>query len=369
MKIKSISAGHFYGKTFNKKHYPIRGLLELTYRCSLNCIHCYCKGSDKKNDELDTKEWQEILTLIQKEGCLYLDISGGDPLIRKDFLQIYSYAKKKGFIINIFTNGQLLNQEILDYFGKFPPYSIEITLNGITEATYESITMISGSFNKVMASLIQIKKRNIPLILKTNCLKRNKKEIHKIESFVDGFLGKIHGKIFFSYDSMILPRINGDTSPCTQRINFRDLIKMKSRGQDMEPEDERGWNHQDSTDLSRESKFLYRCTSWKNQFFINPYGRLKFCQFSDKFSVDLKNNSFREGFYKVFPKIQDVEFKTKSKCRDCRLRADCYWCPARAYLETGNEEVPVKYYCQLAKATAKEMEICQKGSKYPAFKE
>ena len=66
---------------------------------------------------------------IHKEGCLWLTFTGGDPLVREDFLEIYSHAKKKGFIVTIFTNGQAFTKEIFDYLGKSPPFSIEITKN------------------------------------------------------------------------------------------------------------------------------------------------------------------------------------------------------------------------------------------------
>ncbi len=93
------------------------------------------------------------------------------------------------------------------------------------------------------------------------------------------------------------------------------------------------------------------------QFLVNPYGKLKFCIFSDKFSVSLKTASFKEGFYKVFPQLLKEQFKTDSKCKDCSLRPFCCYCPARAYLETGDEETPVPYYCELAKKTAEQMEV------------
>ena len=81
--------------------------------------------------------------------------------------------------------------------------------------------------------------------------------------------------------------------------------------------------------------------------------------FSDKFSIDLKTTPFREGFYNVFPRLLKERFKTDSKCKDCSLRPICYHCPARAFLETGDEESPVEYFCQLAKAAGEEMGAVQ----------
>lgn len=353
--MKEISSGHFYGNLHNKKeHHPLSGQIELTYRCSLNCIHCYCKGSEDRSKELTMKEWKKILDEIQKEGCIYLTLTGGDPLIREDFLELYSYAKEKGFILTIFTSGQTLTKKVLDYFTKSPPFSIEITLNGITKSTYEVITQVKDSFAKVKQAIKNIKKRNLPLILKSNCLKQNKHEIYKIKSFVDTTLGKKEGKFYFRYDPMIHSRLDGDKTPCQYRLSSEEIVEVKKKDPDIWQEYQKGL-HSDFPDLKRDRRFLYRCNSWMTQFFIDPYGRLKFCHYTEKFSINLKTTSFREGFYKVFPQVLNQQFKTNSKCQGCSLRPICYHCPARAYLETEDEEAPVPYYCEMAKAHAEEM--------------
>ncbi len=349
-------AGYFFYDLFNKKaHFPLNGQIELTYRCKLNCVHCYCKGLESTRRELTTAEWKRILDMIQREGCLCLCLTGGDPLIRKDFLEIYSYAKKKGFFITLLTNGQALTAQMINYFLKSPPYSIEITLNGITQKTYEAITRVPGSFAKVMDTISQLKEKKSPLILKANCLKQNKSQIGRIKAFTEKAFDNLpRNRYRFQYDPMIYPRYNRDKIPCNYRLSPAELLEVKKQDPDIWKE------YQESLDctlpkLRRDRQFLYQCNSWMQHFDINPYGYLKFCGFSDKFSVNLKDTAFREGFYNIFPKLLNEKFKTNSKCKDCRLRPICYHCPARAYLETGDEEAPVPYYCELAKATAEQI--------------
>lgn len=355
--MKDISVGRFYGKLHNKKvDFPFSGQLELTYRCQLNCIHCYCNGLEDKSRELTTSEWQKILDIIQQEGCLWLNFTGGDPLIRDDFLEIYSYAKQKGFIVTLFTNGQAITEEIVAHLLKSPPFSIEVTLNGITPETYESITQIPGSFSQVINNIKKLAEKKIRLILKTNCLKQNKGELSRIKAFTEELLGRSAEKKYrFKYDPMIYPRLNRDKTPCNWRLSFEELEALRKQDADIWEEYQKGL-HSDFPDSQRDKNFLYRCNSWMGQFFINPYGRLKFCEFSDKFSIDLKTTPFKEGFYQWPAQILNARFKTNSKCRDCGLRPICYYCPARAYLETGNEEAPVEYYCRLAEETARQMQ-------------
>lgn len=330
-------------------------MLELTYRCGLDCVHCYCKGSEDKKAELSVADWKKIIEEFYKEGAVFLTFTGGDPLIREDFLEIYSYAKAKGFLVTIFTNGQLFTKKIIDYLVKSPPVSIEITLNGITRDTYESITQIKGSFDKAVEAIKKLKENKLPVILKSNCLKQNKDEIADIKRWTEDLLGKPDKskRYNFKYDPMIYPRLDGGRAPCEQRLSFGEIKELRRKDPDIWEEYQRGVRA-DFPDLKRDRKYLYRCNAWMSQFFIDPYGRLKFCMFTQKFSVDLKKISFKEGFYKVFPKVLNETFKTDSKCKDCELRSICYHCPARAHLETGDEEAPVPYYCELAKAMAKE---------------
>ncbi len=345
---ESIIEDFFY-RLRKKRPYPLSGQIELTYRCNLNCLHCYCNGCGGKEGELNILEWKRILDEIQKEGCVYLILGGGEPLIREDFLELYMYAKKKGFIVTIFTNGQILSSKILNFLVKSPPFSLEVTLNGITSITYEAITRVKGSFSKTLENIKKIKENNLPLILKSNCLQQNNKEIGRIKSFADNFLGKPQGGYYFKYDPMIYPKFNRDKTPTNFRLSSSQILNVRRQDPDIRRQFKKCLS-EDFPVLRRNNSFLYQCDSWLNNFFIDPYGRLKFCELSSKFSSDLKTTSFKEGFYKIFPRLLKERFRSDSKCKNCSLRPICYHCPARAYLETGDEEAPVSYYCDLAKS-------------------
>jgi len=58
---------------------------------------------------------------------------------------------------------------------------------------------------------------------------------------------------------------------------------------------------------------------------------------------------------RLLPLVRGNKFATDSKCNGCNLRELCLWCPGRALVETGDEEMPLEYYCELAKAIAEQM--------------
>ena len=152
---------------------------------------------------------------------------------------------------------------------------------------------------------------------------------------------------------MIYPRLNGDTAPLKFRLSFEEILEAIKEDIDILVEHQKEMGR-DFPSFQRPADCLYHCDSCMSQVFINPFGRLKFCLLSEKFSSDLRESTFKEGFYKLFPRVSEEKFKTNSPCRNCRQRPVCRWCPATAYLETGDEEKPVPYYCRLAKGISRE---------------
>lgn len=315
---------------------PICGQMELTFRCNLKCIHCYIV-EDLTKRELIYSEITDILDQIQKEGCLWLTFTGGEPLLRKDFLDIYTYAKEKGFLITLFTNGTLITEEIANYLNEYPPFMIDITLNGITKETYERITAVPGSFQKCLKGIHLLLERNLPLTLKSNGMSLNRDEILKIKEYAEGLGAK------FRYDSIILPKMDGSKEPCQLRLSPEEIIEIEYQDNTMRKE-WRKWF--ESNHSLQEPDSLFRCRD--GLFNIDPYGELQLCYALRKPSFNLRQGSFKEGFYHFLSKIPSAKYQTNSKCKDCKIWYLCPQCPARAELENGDRETPVGYFCNLA---------------------
>jgi len=129
---------------------PLHGSIEVTSKCNLRCVHCYISECDVQRPELTTSEFKGIIDQLEGEGCLWLLITGGEPLVRKDFREIYGYVKRCGIIPILFTNGTLITDEVADLLALEPPNLVEVSLYGATEKTYDSVTQVHGSFSKCM---------------------------------------------------------------------------------------------------------------------------------------------------------------------------------------------------------------------------
>ncbi|MCP4715483.1 MAG: radical SAM protein, partial [Deltaproteobacteria bacterium] len=152
------------------KRIPINGTLELTRRCNLACRHCYnnlpLHDQPARRNELSTAELRRVLDELADAGCLWLLLTGGEPFARSDILDIYSAARDKGFIITLFTNATLISEQIADTLAARPPFSIEVTLYGATEKTYERITGVPGSYERCLRGIRLLQSRGLPLKLK-----------------------------------------------------------------------------------------------------------------------------------------------------------------------------------------------------------
>src|SRR5262249_52287734 len=93
-----------------------------------------------RHAELTTAEHRRILDEMAAAGCLWLLYTGGEIFARRDFLDIYTHARRNGFIVTLFTNATLITGKIADCLTEFRPLAVEVTLYGRTRETYERLT-------------------------------------------------------------------------------------------------------------------------------------------------------------------------------------------------------------------------------------
>lgn len=334
------------------KRIPITGSFELTFRCNLRCAHCYCNLPQNDRDaikkELSTGEVCDILDQIAEAGCLWLLITGGEPLLRKDFLEIYTYAKKKGFIITLFTNGTLMTPEIADYLAEWPPFRVEITLYGATKETYERIAQFPGSFERCIQGIDLLLKRNIALKLKTIVMNLNLKELWDIEKLTER-LG-----VKFGFDPLLTPRLDGSKTPINFRLSPEEVVRLElSREKKVEEWRELFGKSKDFSNINN----LYLCGAGISSFHLDPYGQMSMCIMSRFQSYDLPHGSFYKGWQTFFPQYLSQKPKSDYRCNQCELIAVCDQCPGWALLENGNPDSSVEYLCKIAYLRANAFKI------------
>lgn len=325
------------------KRVPISGSVELTERCNLKCAHCYinlpANDQPARGKELTYEQWCGIFDQIAEEGCLSLLLTGGEPLLRSDFLDIYAYAKRKGFIITLFTNGTMLTPEIADYLQEWPPFLVEITVYGITPETYERVTGVSGSYQRCMRGIQLLRERDIPLKLKTVVMTLNRHEFMAVRQYADD-LG-----VGFRYDAILRPRPDGNKDIRELRITPSEVVELDfSVPRNREEFVRLAERHCRMPDTDH----LYVCGAGLRGFHINSYGYLSLCLLARSPGYDLIGGSFKPGWHDFLRQIRFQKITKDYKCRTCPWGALCGRCPAFAQLENGDPETVVDFVCQVA---------------------
>ncbi len=336
---------------------PLNGTLELTRRCPLECTHCYnnLPVGDRSAiaGELSYAELCRVMEEMAEAGTLWLLLTGGEILARPDFLEIYTYAKKKGFLITLFTNGTMITAEIADHWARYRPFAIEITLYGHTRETYERLTRVPGSFDRCRRGIELLLERKLPLRLKTVGVATTRHEILEMKRFAEE-LG-----LEFKFDSMINPRIDCSLSPLEERMTPQQIVEFDLD----DPKRTEGWlrfaeayNHPMHETTGQRDQ-LYHCGGGVNAFAIDPSGHLSICVLSHNDRYDLRRGSFREGWQEFLGKVRDRRTTRPTRCVECGLKAMCGMCPANGELENRDPEEPVDFLCHVAHLRAASLDI------------
>ena len=179
-------------------------MLDTTNKCNLRCVMFYTdcfNRPEKIREELTTTEILRIMDELAEAGCIELALTGGEPLARSDFFDIYEHARTGGFLVTLLTNGTLITEEIADRLASLPPHRIEISLHGITERTFEQVTQGSGSFARCMRAIGLLCDRKLPLLLKTTAMTVNRDEVLAIKRYVNGLQERGH-EVGYNYENL-----------------------------------------------------------------------------------------------------------------------------------------------------------------------
>lgn len=321
---------------------PISGSIDLTHRCNLKCAHCYLRThtvrSGKTVRETGTAKMLSLLDEIKEAGCLFLLITGGEPLLREDFAEIYRHAKMNGLLVTLFTNGTLITDEVLSVFADLPPRFVEISLYGATAGTYESITGVEGSFARCMSGIHRLLEHGFDVRLKTILMTLNRDEFHDIEK-IAGDLG-----VKFRFDAAIFPCADGSRYPMDLRVSPEEAVEKEFS----DSKRAHGWIEYFQRSRSQPSSGkLYNCGAGLTGFHINPHGKLQPCLMAGHLQYDLLDGAFLTGWRDVLSGLREQKTGITYACNTCEKRHLCGFCPAFHRLENGSEEAVSEYLCAM----------------------
>ena len=379
--MEQISYGTFSADLHQRQlgqRVPLQVSIEVTRRCPLECLHCYNNlpmgDVEAKRRELSKEEHFRLLDELVELGCFWILYTGGEIFARKDFLEIYTYAKKKGFLITLFTNGTILTEAIADYLSAWPPFAIEITLYGRTRETYEALTGIPGSYDRCLRGIQLLRDRKLPLRLKTVATSVNKHEVVAMRQFAEE-LG-----VEFKMDGQINPRVDCSQSPLAVRLTPEEVVALDMNA----PKGAAEYRKLAKKGLERppnlaQIETMYSCGGGMNSFAVNAYGEVGICVISQQETFSIRAAGVRKVWEEALLQLRTRKRTRMSKCIQCRIQPLCGMCPANGEMENGDRESPVEFLCHVAHLRAAtlgveipehgECEFCRGGSQHDAMME
>lgn len=326
---------------------PLNAIIELTERCNLRCKHCYIHDPARdqlvRSRELTTEQWFRIFDELAEAGCLWMTWTGGEVLLRSDFPELYQYAKRKGFLIVLFTNGTLMTPELVTLFQEWYPQCVEISLYGVTAETYGQITGVRDAYQRCVRGIEALAEANIPLRLKTMAITLSKHELQAMYEYAAG-LG-----LQFRHDSMLRPTFHGhdirDLRLSPHEVVDLDLLRPDA----LEDFRESLLEAKDALEANPlyDPGYLYNCGAGYRSFHIDPYGQLTLCHMVRSPGYDLIAGDFSTGWGTFLAEERSRRVSKDFACLHCDWSGECARCPAFSFLENGDAETVVDYACAI----------------------
>lgn len=342
---KALHIDDYNNEVWKHNRQPLVATFELTPRCNLNCIHCYLGNHRVVDNELTFGQIINILDQLAEAGVLHLALTGGECTIRKDFPDIYKYAKKKGFLVTIFTNGVSIPEEMYQLFRKYPPFYIDISLYGASEETYEIITG-KRVFSRVTSTFDRLYAEGIVFGIKTPIMKQNQYDYKAMCQISERY------GVPYRTGYMMLSTIDAENYPIEFMISVSDMIKLEVADSIMT---EIGFKDADINNLWGErfnnGEFvpLFICNPGVNDVIVDFKGNICPCAGYRHIGKNIFKSSFKE-IWEGFAYLKKIPATEANKCIHCQSRFFCRICPAEQELKTGKLESVSPEFCEFAHA-------------------
>jgi MoaA/NifB/PqqE/SkfB family radical SAM enzyme len=328
---------------------PLEGNLDITYRCNNNCLHCWLKipaGSPEKRLELTFNEIKNIADQARSSGCRKWNISGGEPLLRPDFPEIFEYltARSTGYTLN--TNGTLLTPEIARLLKRKGVKLI--ALYGATKETYDSVTRHPGGFEMAMRGFRYLQEAGAGFTVQLIPMRANWHEWDKMKELAESLSKHFRVGAPWLYPSSCRDEAR-NIKITSQRLDPRNVVELDQPSMSGEEISARECEH-----VQNDDRLFARCIAERRDFHVDPYGGMTFCALvkDPAMRYDLRSGTFKDAWEIHIPSLADKvrgDSEYRENCGTCADRNECRWCPVFGWLEHGRYTAPVKHLCEVTR--------------------
>jgi MoaA/NifB/PqqE/SkfB family radical SAM enzyme len=335
---------------------PLKASIDLTYRCDNHCRHCWlwlAENAPEQRDELSSDEWREVVDQARALGTREWAISGGEPMLRPDFAEIFEYVTTKSTSYSLNTNGTLITPEIAKLLRR--KGSKMIAVYGASAQVYDEVTRNPGGFDALMEGFARLKEAGAGFTVQLIPMRGNWHEWEAMQELAKS-LSK-HWRVGAPW--LYLSACGGDARNAeidAQRLDPADAVALDEPDLSGD-EPGAGERHEGPAD---DDRLFARCIAGRRDFHVDPYGGMSWCSFvkDPELRYDLRGGSgiapgaVATAWDEFIPSLADKVHggaEYLEGCAACEMRADCRWCDVYGYLEHGRHGAKVEYLCEVAR--------------------
>ena len=346
----------------DSESFPLSGAFELTSRCPLDCKMCYIHRKENDCEALGREKsagwWLDLAKQASRAGMLLLLLTGGEPLLRKDFDEIYLGAKQLGLLVSINTNALLIDDERVRFFSEYPPQKLNISLYGASEETYRSLCGNGAAYNKVRSAIVKLVEAGINIKLNLTVTEYNLNDVAQIYDFAKQYNLPVQTVTY-----MFPPLRAGATASrlsAVQAAQAKFECMRCKYGDDLTDKflavTNASVTKSDTGECEDTNGERIPCRAGLSTFWVTWDGFVSPCGMMNKpyFNAD----DFPSAWAQLQKARQDIILPPK--CRSCNLRVYCDVCAAVTLAETGSFSGVPDYVCEKAAAYKK---LCDERTK------
>lgn len=331
--------------------FPIHPVWEVTSACNLKCKHCHTSGGKPMADELTTEEGMNLIRQIASI-CEFrmLVLTGGEPLVRPDIIELISYASTLGLEISIATNATLITPEMVSKLKNAGVVNMAIGLDGAFERTHDAIRSTPGCFKRTMRGIYATKDAGLGLQINITMMKDNYSEIPALLDMAHG----LGADIILLYN--LVPVGRGRESEIElSRDQFKNIIefvreKQRSIVPIVEPTcspqywpylvsktNENGNGHRECKP-GRLATIAFRgCAAGNGLCYVKPDGEVWPCPFVPVSGGNVRYMPLKEIWEssEVFVNLKTRD-NLRGECGRCVNKSICGGCRGRAFAHYGD---------------------------------
>jgi MoaA/NifB/PqqE/SkfB family radical SAM enzyme len=240
-------------------------LIELTYRCNLDCFFCY-NDLNLRGKPLEFAQYDQLLRELASMNVLNVVLSGGEPLAHPDFFRIGARARELGFLVRVKSNGHALRGELARRLrDEVDPFLVEVSLHGATAATHDRQTRVPGSFDRLNENIAEMLALGLRVKINSTLTIWNETETAAMYALADGF------GLPLRFDLQVSPKDDGDRTPLNVAPSDEGIRNL------MRVETERSGAIDDTAPVVVGRPMEKHCGAGSSGIAIDPFGNVYPC--------------------------------------------------------------------------------------------